>query len=112
MYDEQRLETRVIVAHTYGITPVECLPGGGLRSCIARIGDVRRRKIISVEPNEPQGWVAAGWDDQQAACLAPLDAAERHFGYAITRAEIMDYLSQTYGPVFVEDLIKHLLQSG
>lgn len=106
MYDEQRLEIKVIVAHPYGITPVERF---ARRRTEIMHCTYRGRKILSVEPNEPQGWVAPGLDDQQAACRAPLDAAESYFGYAITRAEIMDYLSQTYGPVFVEDLIKRLL---
>jgi hypothetical protein len=63
---------------------------------------------LSAEPNESQGWVAVGWDDQESSRSARLDAAERYLGDGITRAEIMEYISQTYGPVFVEDLIKHL----
>lgn len=41
-----------------------------------------------------------------------LDEGENHPVYGSIRAEIMEYLSQTYGPVFVEDLIKHLAQPG
>jgi hypothetical protein len=33
------------------------------------------------------------------SCRTSFDAPEVHFGYGITRAEIMDYLSQAYGPV-------------
>jgi hypothetical protein len=41
-----------------------------------------------------------------------LDEGESYPVYGTIRAEIMEYLSQTYGPVFVEDLIKHLPQPG
>jgi hypothetical protein len=41
-----------------------------------------------------------------------LDEGEMYLVDGTIRAEIMEYLSQTYGPVFVEDLIKHLPQSG
>lgn len=41
-----------------------------------------------------------------------LDEVEKYLVYGMTRAEIMEYLSQTYGPVFVGDLIKHLPQPG
>jgi hypothetical protein len=34
--------------------------------------------------------------------------SRRHLGDGITPAEVMEYLSQTYGPVFVSDLTKHL----
>jgi hypothetical protein len=39
-----------------------------------------------------------------------LDRIEEYLRYRTvpTRAEIMNYLSQTYGPVFVDDLAKHL----
>jgi hypothetical protein len=37
-----------------------------------------------------------------------LDEGENYLVYGATRAEIMEYLSQTYGPVFVEGLTKHL----
>lgn len=40
-----------------------------------------------------------------------LDEVERYLVYGETHAEIMEYLSQTYGQVFVGDLIKHLPQS-
>lgn len=62
----------------------------------------------SAEPNESQGWVAVGLDYQELYCSPHLDTTGRYLGYDITRAEIMEYLSQTHGPVFVEDLIKHL----
>ena len=41
-----------------------------------------------------------------------LDEGEMYLVDGTIRAEIMEYLSQTYGPMFVEDLIKHLPQSG
>jgi len=41
-----------------------------------------------------------------------LDEGEQYLVDGTLRAEIMEYLSQTYGPVFVEDLIKHLPQLG
>ncbi|HJT02195.1 MAG TPA: hypothetical protein VJ757_00990 [Pseudonocardiaceae bacterium] len=41
-----------------------------------------------------------------------LNELERYLANALTRAEIMDYLSQTYGAVFAGDLIKHLPQPG
>jgi hypothetical protein len=71
-------------------------------------GAYRGRKILSVEPHKSQGWVAVGRDDQEAYCPDRLDADERYLGDGITRAEIMEYLNQTYGPVFVADLAKHL----
>ncbi len=37
-----------------------------------------------------------------------LDGVEEYLIYGTTRAEIMEYLSQEYGPAFVGDLIKHL----
>ena len=45
--------------------------------------------------------VAAELDGQEASCSDRLDAGERHFDDAITRAEVMEYLSQTYGQVFM-----------
>jgi hypothetical protein len=66
----------------------------------------RGRRIPSVDPHEPQGWLAVRLDDQEAPC--PVDAGERYLGDGITRAEVMEYLSQTYGSVFVADLVKHL----
>lgn len=68
----------------------------------------RGHRIISGEPREWAGWVAVGLVDHQASCLDRLDAGERYLGDGITRAEVMEYLSQTYGPVFVADLAKHL----
>jgi hypothetical protein len=41
-----------------------------------------------------------------------LDQSENYPIYDTIRAEIMEYLSQTYGPVFVKDLIKHLAPPG
>lgn len=67
----------------------------------------RRREIFSAQPHEPQGWVAAEWRDQEVPCLECTKAAEKHFG-SITRAEVMEYLSQTYGAAFLADLTKRL----
>ena len=39
-----------------------------------------------------------------------LDQVEEFLIYGTTRAAIMDYLIRSYGPVFVESLIKHLPQ--
>jgi hypothetical protein len=64
--------------------------------------------VLSVVFDESQGWVASGLDDREVSGPASLDAPEAHLGDGITRAEIMDYLVQTYGPVLVEDLVKHL----
>ena len=66
------------------------------------------RRIFSAEPQELQGWVAAPLHGQEASCSDRMDADERCFGDGITRAEVMEYLSQTYGSVFVADLVKHL----
>ena len=79
------------------------------------------RRIFSAEPVGLQGWVAAPLDgrgdeavavgegeSQKASCSERMDAGERCLGDGITRAEVMEYLSQTYGPVFVADLVKHL----
>lgn len=41
-----------------------------------------------------------------------LDEVEKYLLYEMTSAEIMEYLSDTYGRVFVGDLIKHLPQPG
>jgi hypothetical protein len=68
----------------------------------------REYEILSGEPGEAFGWVALGLDDQEAYCPGRVANLEKHFAYDITRAEIMEYLSQTYGAAFVEDLIKHL----
>jgi hypothetical protein len=70
----------------------------------------RGRTIFSAEPNESQGWVAS-WDEQEVPRPAHRDTGERYLSYGITRAEIIEYLNQTYGPVFVENLVKHLAQS-
>lgn len=37
-----------------------------------------------------------------------LDGVEEFLTYGTTRAAIMEYLIRSYGPVFVEELIKHL----
>ena len=68
----------------------------------------RGRNILSGDSDESPGWAAVGLDDQEASCPARLGAAERYLGDGTTRAEVMEYLSQTYGPVFVEGLSKHL----
>ncbi|MGH3824524.1 MAG: hypothetical protein ACRDRA_17075 [Pseudonocardiaceae bacterium] len=39
-----------------------------------------------------------------------LDGVEEFLTYGTTRAAIMEYLIRSYGPVFVEELIKHLPQ--
>jgi hypothetical protein len=54
------------------------------------------------------GWMPLGPDGHPMSCGTSFDAPESQFHYSVTRAQIMDYLSQTYGPVFVEDLAKHL----
>jgi hypothetical protein len=41
-----------------------------------------------------------------------LDEVEKYLLYETTSAEVMEYLSDTYGRVFVGDLIKHLPQPG
>lgn len=40
-----------------------------------------------------------------------LEEVERYLAHGMTRDEIVEYLNQTYGPVFVGDLIKHLPQT-
>ena len=67
-------------------------------------------QVLSVVPDESQGRVVVRLGDQ-GAFPASLDASEIHRGYGITRAAIVDYLTETYGPVFVEDLLKHLAPS-
>ena len=64
-------------------------------------------KVLSALIDEPRGWVPAGLNHPELSCPARIDA-ENHLGHNITRAEIMDYLGQTYGHMFVEDLAKHL----
>jgi len=68
----------------------------------------RRRRILLVESHESQGWRTAELDDQGLYGPDRMDAGERHLGDVITRAQVMEYLSQTYGSVFVADLAKHL----
>ena len=41
-----------------------------------------------------------------------LEEIERYLAHGMTRAEIVEYLSETYGAVFTGDLIKHLSQPG
>jgi hypothetical protein len=72
----------------------------------------RGRQVLSAVPDEPQGRVAVVRLDHQGVCPASRDSFDNDFSYCITRTEIMDYLSQTYGPVFVQDLIKHLPSLG
>jgi hypothetical protein len=67
----------------------------------------RGRKVLSAVTDELHGWVPARLDHQELSCPTPLDA-ENHLGHANTRAEIMDYLGQVYGSMFVVDLAKHL----
>ncbi|HKS51045.1 MAG TPA: hypothetical protein VJS67_04175 [Pseudonocardiaceae bacterium] len=71
----------------------------------------RGRKVLAAVPDEPQSRVAVGLD-HQGVCPASRDGFDSDISYRITRTEIMDYLSQTYGPVFVQDLMKHLPSSG
>ena len=66
------------------------------------------RRTLSAERYESQGWVAAELDDQDMPGRDRIDAGERHLGDAVTRAEVMEYLSQRYGAVFVADLASHL----
>jgi hypothetical protein len=68
----------------------------------------RGRKIMPAMPDKSPGRVAVGLDNREASCSAGLDTSEGYLGGGITRAEVMEYLSQTYGPVFVTDLVKHL----
>lgn len=68
----------------------------------------RGRGILSVESHESQGRLAVGLDDQEASYRVRLDAGERYLGDGITRAEVIEYLNQTYGSVFVANLVKHL----
>ncbi|MGH3768325.1 MAG: hypothetical protein ACRDS0_08165 [Pseudonocardiaceae bacterium] len=37
-----------------------------------------------------------------------IDGVEEYLTYGMTRTAIMEYLIKSYGPVFVEDLVKHL----
>ena len=71
--------------------------------CAYRVG-----KIFSIESPESQGWAAVGLDDREASCPGHGDAGDRYLSDGIARAEVMEYLSRTYGPVFVADLVKHL----
>jgi hypothetical protein len=71
----------------------------------------RGHQVLSVVPDEPEGRVAVRLD-HQGVRPASRGSFNNDFSYRITRTEIMDYLSQAYGPVFVQDLIKHLPSSG
>jgi hypothetical protein len=65
------------------------------------------------------GWVLY-WPDSSghgSGCLRvgpdaglTLDGVEEVLTYGTTRAAIIEYLIRSYGPVFVEELIKHLPQ--
>jgi hypothetical protein len=66
---------------------------------------------VSAVPEKSQDRVAVGLDGQGLSPTS-LDAPENHLGDDITRAEIMDYLNQTYGPVFVADLMRRLASSS
>ena len=68
----------------------------------------RRHAVPSAVFDEPPRQQAAAKDDLEIFCPVPLDAADHHLRDSITRAEIMNYLSQTYGPAFVQALGKHL----
>jgi len=72
----------------------------------------RRHAVLSAVLDDSQAQQAVAEDDQGTFCPVPLDAADNHLRDSITRAEIMNYLSQTYGPAFVEELGKHLPQPG
>jgi hypothetical protein len=39
-----------------------------------------------------------------------IDGVEEYLTRGITRAAVMEYLIRSYGPIFVEELIKHLPQ--
>jgi hypothetical protein len=67
----------------------------------------RGREVFLAQPHESHGGVAAKWDDQKVRGLDCMNADEKHFG-GITRAEVMEYLSQTYGAAFLADLAKRL----
>jgi hypothetical protein len=39
-----------------------------------------------------------------------IDGVEEYLTHGITRSAVMEYLIRSYGPTFVEELIKHLPQ--
>jgi hypothetical protein len=103
MYDAPQQKQRVIEKRPYGIR------FSALARRRAKTMRFRYRgcKVLSALIDEPHIWVPAGLDHPELSCSARLDA-ENDLGHAITRAEIMEYLGQTYGSMFVEDLAKHL----
>jgi hypothetical protein len=56
--------------------------------------------------DDSRAWLPAGLEQHVLPCPAELD--ENHFCQGVTRADILEYLSQTYGSMFVDDLVKHL----
>lgn len=60
--------------------------------CAYRVG-----KILSTESPESQGWTTVGLDDRETSCPEHGDAGDRYLSDRITRAEVMEYLSHTYG---------------
>ena len=67
----------------------------------------RGRSAFLAITDDSRAWLPAGLDQHALFCSAGLDASENHFG-GIARADILEYLSQTYGPMFVDDLVKRL----
>lgn len=92
----------------YAVRQLRCWTERILIMCRACQG----HQVLSGVADESQGWVTAQLDHQGISCLALCGAPERHVGSGITRSEIMDYLSQTYGPAFVKELLKHVPPSG
>jgi len=70
----------------------------------------RGRAGLSAVLDKCQGRGAVGANDPDVFCPPPGDVPGSHFCDSIARAEIMNYLSQTYGSAFVDDLVKHLPQ--
>jgi hypothetical protein len=69
------------------------------------------RKVLSAVPSESRCPVAVGRDGQRVSPPL-LGTSGNDFDCRITRTEIMNYLNQTYGPVFMENLMKHLPSSS
>jgi hypothetical protein len=76
----------------------------------ARGARIKDGTLVSAAPEQSQDRVAVGLDGHGGAPTS-FNAPENHLGDDITRAEIMDYLNQTYGPVFVADLMERLASS-
>jgi hypothetical protein len=74
----------------------------------ARAGDSGRYGLATAEQD---GASPGNHLPVNPAAGITLDEGEKYLVDSTIRAEIMEYLSQTYGPVFVEDLIKHLPHS-